>query len=35
MKRVCNDSKLKPEKVNNRTAENYSNRRGMLKNYEF
>ena len=34
MKRVCNDNRLKPEKVKNRDTEIYSNKRGMSKNYE-
>ena len=34
MKRVCNDKKLNPEKVNNRNTKIYSNKGGMSKNYE-
>jgi len=34
MKRVCNDNKLKPEKVNNSTTEIYQKTRSISKNYE-
>jgi hypothetical protein len=33
MKRVCNDNRLKPEKVKNRHTETYQDRWVMSKNY--
>ena len=34
MKRVCNENRLKPEKVKNKATKIYSNRRDISKNYE-